>query len=317
MKDKFSDEHLRLVARLYYQDGLGQNEIAQFVRVSQAKVSRLLAQAHERGIVQITVAGYNPRHPGMEESIRRRFGISTVLVIKSPFRQPGANLRRAVGHFAATELDTIITPQDTVAVAGGRTIHEIAKGLPSARYQALNVVPAMGSVDSTVCDFDAHEIGQLITKRLGGSFIAFNTPVFIEGKQARDSLLRLPQLRKVQEYREQARLALVGIGTLENSIFVERGALSPAAITHLKRVGAVGEICGRFFDARGEECDTPWRDQVMSVGTEELRAIPQVIAVVSGRDRAAAIAAAIRGRLVRGLIIDETGADALLDQEAS
>ena len=43
MLSHYSDQHLRLAAGLYYLDGLAQNEVARFVKVSQDKVSRLLA----------------------------------------------------------------------------------------------------------------------------------------------------------------------------------------------------------------------------------------------------------------------------------
>ena len=52
------------------------------------------------------------------------------------------------------------------------------------------------------------------------------------------------------------------------------------------------------------------------VSVDQLRKIPQVIAVVSGGDRSAALLAAIRGRLVKSLVIDEVGAAALLAQPA-
>ena len=54
-----------------------------------------------------------------------------------------------------------------------------------------------------------------------------------------------------------------------------------------------------------------WRDRVVSLEFSQLRRIPQVAAIVVGADRAPAIAAAIRGRLLKSLIIDETGANAL------
>ena len=60
MSNEYSDDQLRLVARLYYLDGLGQSEVARFAKVSQAKVSRLLTVARERGIVRISVADYEP-----------------------------------------------------------------------------------------------------------------------------------------------------------------------------------------------------------------------------------------------------------------
>lgn len=107
-------------------------------------------------------------------------------------------------------------------------------------------------------------------------------------------------------------MAIVGLGTLENSVFVERGVLRADALAALRESGAVGEMCGRFFDAEGDECDSPWRDRVVGVQVEQLRKIPQVIGVVSGSDRSAAIIAAVRGGLLKSLIIDEAAAITLI-----
>src|ERR1043165_7151769 len=101
MPNDYSDDRLRLIARLYYLDGLGQTEVAKFAKVSQAKVSRLLALARERGIVRITVADYEPRRRELEDRLRARFGLATAVVIKSSDGLDGTDLRRAVGHFGA------------------------------------------------------------------------------------------------------------------------------------------------------------------------------------------------------------------------
>jgi deoxyribonucleoside regulator len=74
----------------------------------------------------------------------------------------------------------------------------------------------------------------------------------------------------------------------------------------------VGEICGRFFDAEGRECNSRWRNRAISLELEYLRKIPQVIGVAAGPDRAPAVAAAMRGGLLKSLLIDERGALALL-----
>ncbi len=52
--------------------------------------------------------------------------------------------------------------------------------------------------------------------------------------------------------------------------------------------------------------------RVISVQVDQLRKIPQVIGVVSGSDRTAAILAAIAGNVIKSLVIDELGAAALL-----
>ncbi len=310
--DYSDDDRLRLIARLYYLDGLGQSEVARFAKISQAKVSRLLALARERGIVRITVADYEPRRRELEDRIRARFGLATVAVLKGPGSLETTDLRRTVGHFGAGVVDALIQPRDTVALAGGRTIHELVHHLPEAPGKSPTVVQAMGSVDSSLNVFDAQEIGREMVRRLGGVFLSLNTPAFIPEKRTRDALLAQPQVANVRAHLGHARLALVGLGTLANSVFVERGTLDADMVRELERAGAIGEVCGRFFDARGNECATAWRDRVISVELAQLRKIPLVLALVSGTDRTAAIEAAIRGNLIKGLIIDEAGAAALL-----
>ncbi|HEY2573504.1 MAG TPA: sugar-binding domain-containing protein [Verrucomicrobiaceae bacterium] len=300
------------MSRLYHVDGLGQSEVARFAKVSQAKVSRLLALARERGIVRISVAEYEPRQHRLELALRARLGLDAVIVIKTQEGMAAADLRRAVGHFAAPAVASMLKARDIVALAGGRTIREVVQQLPASPRKNLSVIQAMGSVDARASEFDAQEVGRIMVQRLGGTFWELNAPAFISERRTRDALLALPQVRGVQERLGRARVALVGVGTLENSIFVDRAAWSAGAVTELRRHGAMGEICGRFFDETGRECDTAWRDRVVGIQLEQLKKIPRVIGIVSGSDRSHALLAAIKGRLINSLVIDEAGANAVL-----
>ncbi len=306
-----TDDQLTLVSRLYYVDGLGQAEVARIANVSQAKISRMLAQAKERGIVRISVAEYDPRNRQLESSLRKSLGLTNAIVIKCGEGVDPAALRQTVGYFGGPLVRELLKSKDTVAIAGGRTICETMRHLPLADL-SLRVVQAMGHVDAGIDDFDAEEVGRVLVQRLGGSFLSLNTPAFIPEKTTRNAIFKLEQVRLVRQSLREARVALVGIGTLNNSVFAERGTLTQAMIDELRSTKAVGEICGRFFDAQGKECATRWRDQVVSITFEELRNIPNVLAIASGDDRAAAIAAAARGGLIKGLMIDEAGAKAVL-----
>jgi deoxyribonucleoside regulator len=308
MPTYYSDEQLRLAARLYYVDGLAQNEVAQFVKVSQAKVSRLLATARERGIVRISVAEYEPRNHALEEELRKQFGLVAVAVIKTLEEATAEDARRAVGHFGAPFVAGLLPPKSVVAIAGGRTIRELVQLLPEDKARHLTVVQAMGSIDSTIGPEDALELGRILARRSGGGFQALNTPAFVPDRKTRDALLALNQIRSVRAQLAQANVAIVGVGTLTDSAFVARHVLSARDLQDLSKGGAVGEICGRFYDKNGRECVSPWRDRVLSIDLEQVRRIPQVIGVVGGGDRAAALAAAIRGGLLKALVIDENAA---------
>jgi deoxyribonucleoside regulator len=308
MQHQYSDAQLRLAARLYYLDGLGQSEVARFVNVSQAKVSRLLAAARERGIVRITVAEYEPRHQALERTLRQELGLNIVAVIRTTEGASAEEARRVVGHFGASFVAALLPPKGVVAIAGGRTIRELVHYLSEAKSRHLTVVQAMGSIDSNVGSQDALELGRVLARRSGGSFLALNSPAFVSDRNTRDSFLALPQIHSVRQRLAEADVALVGIGTLDNSVFAARGVFSQRDMDELAGCGAAGEICGRFFDKDGRECASPWRDRVVSIDLDQVRRIPLVIGIVAGGDRSAAIAAAVRGNLVKVLVTDEQSA---------
>jgi DNA-binding transcriptional regulator LsrR (DeoR family) len=164
----------------------------------------------------------------------------------------------------------------------------------------------MGSIDSNVGPEDALELGRVLARRSGGHFLSLNSPAFVTNRKIRDALHALPQIRSVRECFTHANVAIVGVGTLTNSVFAARHVLSFQDMKKLARCGAVGEICGRFYDKNGRECDTPLRNRVLSIDLKQIRQIPHVIGVVAGGDRSAAITAAIRGGLLKALVIDDT-----------
>lgn len=301
-----------LAARLYYIDNLPQAEIARSLNVSQAKVSRLLNEARERGLVRITVADFAVRNDALETKLAREFDLNSAIVVRTPDAASGHELRNLVSHFAAPIVASLVHPNATVAVSGGRTLREISQRLPETDKHSVTVLPAMGTVAAQVGAMDAVEVARAIAKHCAASMVTLNSPAFLPDKKTRETFLALEQIRSVRNRLSQADLALIGIGTLSNSVFVENGFLSRSDVQKLEAAGAVGEICGRFFNRAGAESETPWRDRVVSIDFQQLRRIPQVVAIVVGSDRVEAIAAAIRGRLLKTLIIDESSASALL-----
>ncbi len=311
-KADYSDDILRLAASLYYVDGLGQTEVASLVRVSQTKISRLLATALARGIVRIAVDHYQSRHEQLEHDVCSRFGLKCAAVIRTAKEASGESARQTVGHFGAPYVASLLPAAGIVAVGGGRSVAEVVQRFRRGGLHRLTVVQAMGSIDSNISSVDALELGRSMVKRWGGEFLTLSTPAFTVDKKTRDVFLASEQIRFVWQRMKQADAAIVGVGGLASSVYVERGVLSGGDIAQLRAQGAVGEICGRFFDAAGRECKSRWRDRTISIELEYLRKISQVIGIAAGADRAPAVRAALRGGLLKSLLIDESGARALL-----
>jgi DNA-binding transcriptional regulator LsrR (DeoR family) len=297
---------------MYYLDGLGQGEIANICGVSRSTVSRLLTTARERGIVRISVDEFDPRDVDLERQLIKHFGLRNAIVVREMNGAP-VRTRRAVGYFAAPVVAEWIGSQSLVGLAGGRTLGELVHNTrPRTGAAGPVFVQLMGTFGSSPGRIDASELSRTFARRFQGTFLTLNAPAFAQSQQARDLFLVHDEIRSIWNAFDSLDLALVGVGTLDESVLVERGVLKAEAFAEVRAAGAVGEICGRFFNDRGQECASELRDCVVSIGLDALRKCQDVVAVVSGSSRAGALRAAIRGEIVKSLVIDQAGARSLL-----
>ena len=301
------------VARMYYLDRLGQDEIAGIVGVSRSTVSRLLTNARDRGIVRISVDDYDPRDHEAERALITRFGLQRAIVIREMGASDPANIRRAVGYFAAPVMAEVIGGKSLIGLAGGRTLCELVHAIEPGQHGGQpRFVQLMGSIGSSPDRIDGSELCRTLARRFNGSFQVVNSPSFAQDRRARDLFLSHAEIRAVWDMFGRLDMALVGVGSLEDSAFRQRGIVAEEDLEEARAAGAVGEICGRFFDAEGKECDTGIRHRSISVGLEEIRACHEVMVVVSGAGRASALRAAITGGLVTSIVSDQAAARSLL-----
>lgn len=301
------------VARMYYLNRLGQSEIANIYGMSRSTVSRLLTAAREQGIVRISVDDYDPRDRELEHLLTERFGLHHAIVIRG-VEGSDSSTARAMGYFAAPVVEGWIAQRRSVGLAGGRTLGELVRALGYRTHpEELEAVQLMGMIGSSPSSVDASELTRALSSRFHGTFYNINAPVFVESPRTRDMFLSHAQIRSVWSRFDSLDLAFVGIGTLEESVFVERHAIDDADFAVAREAGCVGEICGRFFDATGRECDTPLRDRVISIELKVLQSLSEVVAVTAGRRRGPAVHAALNSGLVNSIVIDDAGAAAVLE----
>jgi len=124
-----------------------------------------------------------------------------------------------------------------------------------------------------------------------------------------------PAIATVDAAWKELNLLLVGIGTLEPSFLLRQSGNAIAAEDSqtLRREGAVGDVCLRFFDADGGHIST-LDDRVIGIGVDTMRRIPRRVGVAGGSAKYAAIRAAVRGGWVSVLITDQRTAQQLAEE---
>ena len=86
---------------------------------------------------------------------------------------------------------------------------------------------------------------------------------------------------------------------------------SRAERAELQRLGAVGDICFRFYNLEGQPIKSSLMKRVIGIDLDKLRACNSVVGVAGGMEKMQAILGALRGGLIDVLITDQRTGEAL------
>jgi deoxyribonucleoside regulator len=310
-----ADDFLADVARAYYEQHLTQEEVAVQFGVSRSQVSRYLQEAHSRDIVQIRIVPAGARDTAAEDRLREAFPHLVEVVVAQVFGEGPETVRWTVARAAARFLDRTVTSAMTVCFGAGRTLANTVELLSADRVRNVTVAQAMGNAGHEGLAIDYNAIASVAATAFGGRAYQINAPAILgPGMKAGELEASNPQIRESLRLARSADLYVLGVGSIVGDvIYVQTGLLTFDDLAALKAAGAVGDICGNFFDARGRPCPGPFQDRLVGIRLQDLRRAPTVVACAAGPEKVPALAGALTGRLINVLITDEQTARGMLE----
>lgn len=304
------------IARMYHEKGMRQADIAAELHISQPRVSRLLKQAVETGVVRTTVSMPTGVHTDLEDQLESAYGLAEAVVVEAG--DSDGDVQRALGSAAAVYLETTFIGGDEVGISSwsASLLAAVEAMRPSSGQVVTNVVQLVGGVGEPRVQVDATRLLTRLASATGAAPIFLPAPGLLGTAEARRSLMADPSVEQVTSLWPDLTTALVGIGALEPSPLLRQSGNGIAAVDQksLSAAGAVGDVCLRYFDAAGDLVSSEFDGRVMGISPEALRSIPRRIAVAGGSSKVAAIRGALRGGWVNVLITDVDTARALVEQ---
>ena len=298
------------IATLYYEYGLTHQQIADLMGWSRVKVTRALAAAREQGIVKVTVLSDEPLFMEEEQVLSERFGLATARVGPPPLDSGDYTSLARLGAECVIEN---VAPGMQVAVGLSETLAAITRFIAPAEQSDTTFVPLQGTNPGLVTLPTPSNIAREFASAFRGSAYALAAPVVASSPEMLAVLERDAEVVKAFRTARQSDIALVGVGgTTVNSSILLSGSMSESDIADLHSVGAVGDVNARFYDADGGPVETARTALVLGLTLEEFKDIPLRIAAAAGTAKVAAIAGAMRGGIINGLITDQPTARALL-----
>ncbi|MTD13235.1 sugar-binding transcriptional regulator [Nakamurella sp. YIM 132087] len=311
-------DQLRLlgkVARMYYERGIRQPQIAAELSLSQPRVSRLLRQATEVGIVRTVVTMPPGTHTDLEDRIQERYGMRDVVVVDT--EGAGEDVLLALGSATAEYLDVTLTGGHVIGVSSWSEtlIAAVDMMRPKNITVAEQVVQIVGGLGDPAVQMQATRLTGRLADLTGASPVFLSAPGLVGSTTIRKALMSDPSVREVAALWSQIDVALVGIGSLEPSPLLRRSgnALAEGEQEELRSLGAVGDVCFRYFDADGRPVASNLDQRLVGITPTELMRIPRRVGVAGGSRKFSAIRAALAGGWINVLITDLEMARRLAD----
>lgn len=315
----FTNDRLPLitkVAKLYHESRLRQPEIAERLNLSQSRVSRLLKQAADTGIVRTVVVSPDGLYSDIEHALAEKYGLIDAVVAES-LVEDEPSLLGALGSVAASYLEYTLAEHERLGISSwSATLLATVNSMkpPATMRLASEVVQVIGGVGRPEVQVQATHLTDQLARVTGGAPKFFPAPGIVGSPQAHDVLMDDRYLGSMTAEWANLTTLLAGVGTLQPSpLLASSGnAVDAAEGAVLQSAGAVGDVCLRFFDSRGVAVATELDDRILGISRETLRAVPRRIGVAGGARKFAAIRGAVLGGWINILITDRTTAMRLL-----
>ncbi|NBM04557.1 sugar-binding transcriptional regulator [Proteus sp. G2671] len=313
----FDNDPVLYAAWLYYQDGLSQSEVANIMGVSRVTVVKYLHLAREKGFVNINLDSSVFSTIDYALRIKAKFDLNNVLILPDEEKNKSQHTlnmnRERLAKAGAMYLSQIINDDDILGVAWGRTIYKLGNYLSPKSLKNITVLQMIGAV-APQPDFKTTEAAALIANKLSGCSINLHVPAVVSSARLAMELQAEPIIRRSFSALNQCNKALFVVGnTFDDNPLVTAGVLTSSEMAQYRDLGAVGVICGRFYDAQGNPLVSDIDLRIMGISLAQLRQITQRLFIAGGVENIQATIGAIKGGYATDIVIDEVTALALLE----
>lgn len=306
MAKELSVETLVLASKLYYEDGLTQQEIANILKMSRTNVVYLLNEARNRNIVQIKVVNPLVNNTGLEDALCEKYGLLDASVIPDYFNYD-FHLRE-IGAATAKMLRNHMNSYDLIGVGWGKNVLAVAEAMKSESGPSnLEWIPLAGGLDYTGDEFQTNDIAKTFQTKLGGHFYPFNFPAIVDNRSIREIIMTDKSTQKLYEKWQNLDVVILGIGVPETNTAVKM-------ITSENDIpaSAIGEFVANCYDKDGNYCKMKTTGFKTGIPYEMLKTPAVRIGIAAEEPKWEAIRVALQSKIINVISTNQSTAEYLL-----
>ncbi len=311
MKKIVDDDRLIYkVCCLYYQDGMNQKEIGDYMGVSRSSVLRMLQNGRDRGIVTIEI--HNPatfNYGKLEKQLETKYGFKDVVIVEESVLDSKSDAAAYIFGQAADYLYSLLREGYRIGVTMGHTLDNVLQTNKTyEKFDNILCVPIVGGISQGAkdgMDVQGNDIARKFADKFGGKYLQFLSPAMFSDKRILETFLQEKSVNFIFDEFKKIDVAVVGIGvpTGDDHTLVKAGYSTQKELKALAAEGAVGDITLQFFDKEGNtDKFHNFNDRVAAISMDVFRKIPLRIGIASGEKKVEAVKGAVNGGLINILI---------------
>lgn len=305
-----------LAASLYYVQGETMDSIARQLRISRSTVSRLLKQARETGVVQITLTDPAGPRSSLTAQLGHRFGVRAHVV---PVRDGSSDVHRLdrVARAAGQLVSEAIGDGMVIGTAWGTTLGSVVQYLQPRLVRGTTVVQMNGAASASDSGLPHVEaINQCFARAFGSQVVPFPVPAFFDYAETKQAMWRERSVRRVLALQQQIDLALFSVGGLAAELpshVYASGYLEGDDMAQLAEHRVVGDVNTVFLREDGTWADIPLNARASGMPPTQLTSLRRRICIVAGIAKVAPLRGALRAGVATDVVLDEATARALVE----
>ncbi len=306
------------VSKLYYEKEFTQLEISDRLHLSRPKVSRLLQQAKDVGVVKINIIPQPGVYADLEGALEAKFGLKEAVVVGVSEPNSQIEVSQEVGAAAAEYFSRATNDPCIIGISWGTTLRAMVDAVLSIDCHQSHVVQLNGGLGVPGSEVHATYILQRLVAKTESKLSVLPVPGIVDSAEMKKVFLSDSHVQEVFRLFQKITVAYVGIGapTSDSVVMRDGSIISQRELNLLKSKGAVGDLCLRFFDKYGQAVLSEVDDRVMGISLEELKKIDRVVGVTGGPKKTDAIRGALKGKLINVLVTDHMSAKRVLEDDA-
>lgn len=300
--EKNEEKETVKIAKMYYEEGMTQAQIAKVMGVSRSLISKILLDAKTNGIVEVFIHSETAYSVELERQLEKKFNMNKAIVIDTR-NLTQDEIDKTAGQQSALYLKKLSKTNKKMGISWGHSLRSMVDSFPYTQLEDVTLYPLIGGMSDDHFDIHSNQLCFDLGRKMRATIKYLYAPASVSNLVIKKELTNNKAVKSVLEEASEVDLALLGISNpFENSSMLKIGYIDKKDISLLKEKKVIGDINSKFFTVDGEEAEIEFNNLVIGLGLDEIKNIPLRMSIAIDKSKTDALKVALTNNLLNIIV---------------